>query len=198
MCGWRDPGGPCTLAEVRSVAPRASARALDPQPKERSVFLRRFSTAILPCAAAALFLLASLAPQKDGAPNCPPIRGNTLLSASELKWTPLAGIPGAEQAALVGDSAKEAHRAFFRYPAGLKSPPHTHTWGDRGVIVSGTLSLSMDGAPAKLLGPGSYFSIAAGVRHVTAVEGDAACVFYMEREGPFDVVLAESAPAAKR
>ncbi|HEX6884143.1 MAG TPA: cupin domain-containing protein [Planctomycetota bacterium] len=125
------------------------------------------------------------------------IMGKQLVAASELKWVPLPAIPGAEQAALVGDPAKEAHRAFFKYPVGLKSPLHTHSHGDRGVIVSGTLSLAVDGAPAKKLGPGSFFSLAAGVRHVTAVEGDQPCVFYMEREGPFDVVVVEEAGAKK-
>ncbi len=125
------------------------------------------------------------------------IMGKQLVAASELKWVPLPSIPGAEQAQLVGDVTKEAHRAFFKYPVGLKSPLHTHTHGDRGVIVSGTLSLAVEGAPAKKLGPGSFFSLAAGVRHVTAVEGDQPCVFYMEREGPFDVVVVEEAGAKK-
>lgn len=126
------------------------------------------------------------------------IRGKTLLAADELKWTPLPGIDGAHYATLAGDVFKEPHRAFFKYPVGLKSPVHTHTHGDRGVIVSGTLSLAVDGAPAKKLPPGSYFSIGAGVRHVTAVEGDQPCVFYMEREGPFDVVVASEAGAKKQ
>lgn len=144
-------------------------------------------------AAAGLVLLAAFAAQHEPAPAGLPITGKTLVAASELKWTPLADIPGAEQAALVGDPAKEAHRAFFKFPVGLTSPPHTHTWGDRGVVVSGTLSLAVEGAAPKKLGPGSFFSIAAGIPHVTAVEGDVPCVFFMEREGPFDVVVAQAA-----
>lgn len=115
----------------------------------------------------------------------------SLIATSELKWVPLSGITGAEQALLWGDPAKEAHRVFFKYPVGLKSPPHTHTFGDRGVIVSGTLSLAVEGAPKKLLPPGSFFALPAGTRHVTAVEGSEPCVFYMEREGPFDVVVVD-------
>lgn len=155
------------------------------------------SIAILSSAAAALAVLAAFAPQKAESKSVAPIAGKTLLAAGELKWVPLPGIAGAEQVALVGDPAQESHRAFFRYPVGLKSPPHTHTWGDRGVIVSGTLSLAVDGAAPKKLGPGSFFSIAAGITHVTAVEGDAPCVFFMEREGPFDVVVAEAAGSGK-
>jgi quercetin dioxygenase-like cupin family protein len=139
-----------------------------------------------------LVMLGAFARQDTPKPTSPRITGKALVAVGELKWTPLPGIPGAEQAALVGDTAKEAHRAFFKYPVGLKSPVHTHSFGDRGVIVSGVLSLAIDGAPAKKLPPGSYFSIAAGIPHVTAVEGDAPCVFFMEREGPFDVVLVEA------
>ncbi len=155
---------------------------------------RTWSTiATVTSAAAGLVLLAAFATQKGAAPAALPITGKMLVAASELKWAALPGIPGAEFAALVGDPAKEAHRAFFRYPVGLKSPPHTHTWGDRGVVVSGMLSLAVDGAAPKKLGPGSFFSIAAGIPHITTVEGDAPCVFFMEREGPFDVVVAEAA-----
>lgn len=126
------------------------------------------------------------------------IRGKSLIAANELKWTPLPGIEGAQQALIVGDPAKEAHRAFFKYPVGLKSPPHSHSFGDRGVIVSGTLGLALEGAPRKTLGPGSFFSIGAGIEHVTTVEGDAPCVFYLEREGPFDVVVAQDGSAKRK
>jgi quercetin dioxygenase-like cupin family protein len=65
------------------------------------------------------------------------------------------------------------------------------------VVVSGTLSLAVEGAPAKMLPSGSYFSLGSGVQHTTAVEGDSPCVFYIEREGPFDVQMVEAARSAK-
>ncbi len=143
--------------------------------------------------------MASFATAEDGAqkPTAAKITGKSLIAVSELKWVPLPGIDGAQEALLVGDPAKEAHRAFFKYPAGLKSPMHNHSYGDRGVIISGTLSLAVEGAPAKKLPPGSFFSIAAGIPHVTAVEGKEPCVFFMEREGPFDVVVVDES-AGKR
>ena len=119
------------------------------------------------------------------------ITGKTLIAAEELKWAPVPGIEGAQQAAVFGDPAKEAHRVFYKFPVGLKAGLHTHTYGDRGVIVSGTLGLAVEGAPMKKLPPGSYFSMAGGTKHVTTVEGDAPCVFYVEREGPMDVVMVE-------
>lgn len=126
---------------------------------------------------------------------CCDVKGLALIPTNELHWTPLPGIPGAEQVMLCGDTAKGPHRAFFKYPVGLSAPLHSHSYGDRAVIVSGWLSLGVPGAATKKLGPGSYFSIAAGLEHVTKVEGDQPCVFYIERSGPFDVVLAPAAGA---
>jgi len=126
------------------------------------------------------------------------ITGFTLTTADELKWTALPGIDGAMECAVFGDPTKEAHRVFYKFPVGLKAPLHTHTSGDRGVIISGHLGLAVEGAPMKKLGPGSYFTMAGGTKHVTSVEGDAPCVFYVEREGAFDVVMAEEAAAKKK
>lgn len=147
-----------------------------------------------------LALTALLASPQDNTPKstAAKIVGKSLIAVNELKWVPLPGIDGAQEALLVGDPAKEAHRAFFRYPVGLKSPLHNHSFGDRGVVISGTLSLAVEGAPAKHLPPGSFFSIAAGIPHVTAVEGKEPCVFFMEREGPFDVVVVDESTPKKK
>lgn len=125
------------------------------------------------------------------------ISGKTLMPASEMKWAPMPGLDGAQQVPLWGDPTKEAHRILYKWAAGTKAPLHTHTYGDRGLVVSGTLSLAVEGAPAKLLPPGSYFSLAGGVQHVTAVEGKEPCVFYIEREGAFDAHMVEGAAPAK-
>ncbi|MBI5362134.1 MAG: DUF4437 domain-containing protein [Planctomycetes bacterium] len=126
------------------------------------------------------------------------VAGKTLLAASDMKWVPMPGLDGATQVALFGDPTKEAHRILYKWPAGTKAPLHTHTHGDRGLIVSGTLSLAVEGAAKKLLPSGSYFSLAAGVKHVTEVEGEAPCVFYVEREGAFDAVMVEAASAPRK
>jgi len=125
------------------------------------------------------------------------ISGKTLMPAAEMKWVPMPGLEGAQQVALWGDSTKEAHRILYKWAKGTKAAAHTHTSGDRGLVVSGTLSLAVEGAPPKHLPAGSYFSLAGGVKHATAVEGDAPCVFYIEREGAFDAISAEPPPAPK-
>src|SRR5262245_40539373 len=119
------------------------------------------------------------------------IAGVTLMPADTLKWAPMPGLEGAQQAPLFGDPTKEAHRIFYKWPAGLKAPLHTHSFGDRGVVVSGTLSLAVEGQPPEMLPPGAYCSMAAGTKHVTTVEGKDPCVFYIEREGAFDVKMVE-------
>jgi hypothetical protein len=126
------------------------------------------------------------------------ITGKTLMPVDELKWVPMPGLEGAQQAVLWGDPTKGPHRIFYKWAAGTKAPTHTHTNGDRGVVISGVLSLAVEGAAPKKLPPGSYFSLGGGVHHATAVEGDQPCVFYIEREGPFDAVMADSAGAPKK
>ena len=137
------------------------------------------------------------AQDKDAKANPTKISGKTLIAVSELKWIPLPGLEGAQQALVVGDPTKEAHRVFYKFPVGLKSPLHNHSCGDRGVIVSGTLGFTIEGAPMKKLPPGSVFSFGAGVPHITTVEGNEPCVFWVEREGPFDVVVVDDAAAKK-
>lgn len=139
----------------------------------------------------ALVLLVAFAQTEAPKAQTPKVTGKTLVAPSDLKWVPLPGLAGAEQALVVGDPAKAAHCAFYRFPVGLKSPVHNHSFGDRGVVVSGVLTMAVDGAPAKRLPPGSFFSIAGGIPHVTAVEGNEPCVFFIEREGPFDVVVVD-------
>ena len=79
-----------------------------------------------------------------------------------------------------------------RFPAHLKDKAPRVVRG-----ADGGDGWSFDGAPPKLLPAGSYFSLAGGVKHATAVEGDAPCVFFIEREGAFDAISAEPAPAPK-
>ena len=156
--------------------------------------LSLFSTGLL-LGLVPLFLSAQGEPARAQATK---ISGKTLIAASEMKWAPMPGLEGVLQVPLFGDPTKEAHRILYKWPAGTKAPVHTHTSGDRGMIVSGTLSLAVEGAPPKMLPAGSYFSLAGGVKHATAVEGDAPCVFYLEREGAFDAIMVEPASAPKK
>lgn len=111
----------------------------------------------------------------------------TLWAPGEVRWSPMAGLPGARQAALWGDPAKGEHGILYRWPAATDVPVHWHTNGDHGVVISGTMSLAVDGAPAKDLPAGSYFSLSGGMRHTTSCKSGTDCVFFVHREGLFDV-----------
>jgi len=143
-----------------------------------------------------LGLVPLLVAAQSASPHAQPakISGKRLIAASEMKWAPMPGLEGAQQVALFGDPTKEAHRILYKWAPGTKAPLHTHTHGDRAVVLSGTLSLAVEGAAPKLLPPGSFFEMAGGTPHITAVEGEAPCVFYLEREGPFDANMVEAAP----
>ena len=120
------------------------------------------------------------------------ITGTTLWPAGDIKWSPMEGLEGAKQAPLWGDPTKEAHGILYQWPAGTKVPLHTHTFGDRGVVISGTMTLAVEGAPPKKLPPGSYFSLAGGTQHATGCEEGAPCVFFIQREGKFDAVMVDA------
>jgi len=116
------------------------------------------------------------------------ITDKKVLSFDELKWTSMPEIEGAQQAVVWGDPAKGAHRVLYQWPAGTKLEEHSHTFGDRGVIVGGTLTITVEGGTAKRLQTGSWYSLPGGTKHVMTVESSAPCLFYVEREGPFDIV----------
>jgi quercetin dioxygenase-like cupin family protein len=116
-----------------------------------------------------------------------------LWGTSEIKWVPMpGGPPGAQQSALWGDPTAGEHGILYRWPAGTQVPVHTHSNGEHGSIVGGTLTLAVAGAPHKELPPGSYFSMAGGTPHATGCKAGADCVFLIHREGPFDAVMAPS------
>jgi quercetin dioxygenase-like cupin family protein len=117
------------------------------------------------------------------------ITGKTLMAPDELKWTPVTGIEGARQAVLWGDPQKGAHGVIYMWPAGAKLEEHSHTAGDRGIVLQGTLILEVDGLGTKRLPAGSYFSLEGGTKHTTSVEASVPCQFFVEREGAHDVVI---------
>lgn len=112
-----------------------------------------------------------------------------LWPAPEMRWELMPGLPGAQQARLWGDPVRTEHGILYRWKAGTNVPVHTHSNGDRGVIIAGVLTLAVEGGPVQEFPPGSYFSMAGGVRHATTCRKGRDCVFFIQREGPFDAVM---------
>lgn len=128
---------------------------------------------------------AALAAGKKAAPKKPVLWG-----ADDLKWVdPKDAPPGVKMAVLSGDPEKGAHAAEHKLPAGFEAPLHHHSPAYRGVVISGTLVVTVEGGTAKSLPPGSYFSAPAGNKHTTKCEGASGCVLFVESSGKWDTVM---------
>lgn len=110
-----------------------------------------------------------------------------VVAKTDLKWKEL-GIPGVAAAQVSGDMSKGPSRFFLKYPVGLSTPMHSHTADHYATVVSGNVTLIADGKTHKL-GPGSYFSLTGKMAHSAKVEGKEPVVFFIQADGPWDVVL---------
>lgn len=134
----------------------------------------------LATAAAAMAAFAALASAADRQP--------------KLRYVPFAGIEWTETpdgravATVSGDRTRGEHTTFIRFPAGMKSPPHTHTLDYHGLIVKGVARHYMPGSPEETLNlsAGSYYFVPGGTPHVSECLPDTECIFAIHQNGPFD------------
>ena len=110
-----------------------------------------------------------------------------VVTKAELKWKDM-GIPGVAAAPVSGDMEKGASRFFLKYPVGFVTPKHHHTADHYVTVVSGTITLTVDGKEHKL-GPGSYFELTQKKPHAAKVEGNEDAVFFIQAEKAWDVVM---------
>lgn len=133
----------------------------------------------------ALFLAAGVLMAEGGT-----AKKFTVWPAADLKWQALAGAPpGPMLAVISGDPTKGAYTAIEKFPAGFSAPMHTHPANHKAVIISGTWIHGEPGKPDVRLGPGSYLVQPAGMKHTTACDAAAECVFYIESSGKFGITL---------
>ena len=112
---------------------------------------------------------------------------SVVVSKADLKWKNL-GTSGVAAALVSGDMEKGASRFFLKYPVGLVTPLHHHTADHYVTVVSGTITLTVDGKDHKL-GPGSYFELTQKKPHVAKVEGNEDAVMFIQAEKAWDVVM---------
>ena len=110
-----------------------------------------------------------------------------LIGSQDFDWqtTP----EGVAFAALQGDRFSESYQALVRLPAGTVSPPHVKSANMYGVMLEGEMiHYTSDETPdtARKVGPGSFYSIAAGTAHVSACVSPTPCVAYLYQDGAFD------------
>jgi quercetin dioxygenase-like cupin family protein len=100
-----------------------------------------------------------------------------LRPAAEIEWTEAANVKGARTAVLWGDPKTEGYGQLNRWPGGAEIPTHWHPFDVRAVVLEGTLTVGISGAPVKELGPGSYVHLPGRIAHVTTCKPGAECVF---------------------
>lgn len=109
-----------------------------------------------------------------------------VVAKADLKWKDMGN--GITAAPVSGDMEKGASRFFLRYPVGLVTPSHHHDADHYVTVVSGTITLTVDGKDHKL-GPGGYFALTNKAPHVAKVEGKEEAVFFIQADGPWNVVM---------
>ena len=106
--------------------------------------------------------------------------------SAELQWKDMGN--GISAAPVSGDMQKGPSRFFLKYPVGLTTPKHHHDADHYVTVISGSLALTVDGKEHKL-GPGDYFALTHKAAHVAKVEGNQPAVFFIQADGPWNVVM---------
>lgn len=105
---------------------------------------------------------------------------------AELKWKDMGN--GVSAAPVWGNMDKGASRFFLKYPVGFVTPRHHHNANHYVALVSGTVMLNVAGKDYRLE-PGSYFALKNKAPHTAKVEGNEAAVFFIQADGPWNVVM---------
>jgi len=114
------------------------------------------------------------------------LAGGSVTKKADLAWKDMGN--GIAAAAVSGDMQKGASRFFLRYPAGLVTPSHHHNADHYVTVVSGRITLTVDGK-AHALGAGDYFALTKKVAHVARVEDKEEAVMFIQADAPWDVVM---------
>jgi len=109
-----------------------------------------------------------------------------VLAKDDLKWKDMGN--GVSAAPVSGDMDKGASRFYLKYPVGLVTPKHHHDADHYVTVVSGSITLTVNGKEHKL-GPGAYFALTDKVSHTAKVEGKEDALFFIQADGPWNVAV---------
>jgi quercetin dioxygenase-like cupin family protein len=109
-----------------------------------------------------------------------------VVTTADLKWKDMGN--GITAAPVSGDMEKGASRFLLKYPVGLVTPNHHHDADHHVTLVSGAVTLTVEGKEYKLE-PGAYFALTNKVPHIAKVEGQQDAVFFIQADGPWNVVM---------
>jgi quercetin dioxygenase-like cupin family protein len=158
--------------------------------------MSKLGTGLLRSAVALLFAATVLA-QAPGSAKAPAKHASgaakaVVWPAADMKWVDAPDAPaGVQQVVLWGDSTKGRFGTITKFPAGFSTPLHSHSANLKMVMISGTEIHGPEGKPEVRLSAGSYLFEPSGYKHTTACDKAAECVFFMEGDGKFDLVMAE-------
>lgn len=86
-----------------------------------------------------------------------------------------------------GSRENGPHGTFGKFPGGFETPDHTHSHGYQAVVLEGQMTNPFEGETnPPVMGPGSYWAVAAGEAHTTACVSEEPCVFLMWGGQDFD------------
>lgn len=113
---------------------------------------------------------------------------SVVVAKADLTWKDMGN--GVTAAPVSGNMENGSSRFFLKYPVGLVTPNHHHDTDHYATVVSGTITLTVEGKDHKL-GPGAYFALTNKASHTAKVEGDEDAVFFIQADGPWNVVMEE-------
>ena len=117
--------------------------------------------------------------------------GTSRTAVGDIKWgkTPF----GPDAAAVSGDFTKGKHISLIRFPAGMKTPLHTHTYDYVGIVITGKARHYEPGKPETetVLEPGSHWFIKGGVPHISECLAGQDCIFALYQDDAFDFLPAK-------
>ncbi|MBI5622673.1 MAG: cupin domain-containing protein [Elusimicrobia bacterium] len=106
----------------------------------------------------------------------------------ECEWKTSGSMPpGTEYCLLYEDPKTHAVELLARFKARLRVPSHHHTNGETLVIVRGKLGIDF-GSGERVLGPGSFVRVPAGMPHSTRAAGMGALEMLVVMTGSYDVL----------
>lgn len=111
---------------------------------------------------------------------------SVVVKKADLTWKDMGN--GVTAAPVSGDMQKGPSRFFLKYPVGLVTPKHHHNADHYVTVVSGKITLTVDGKDHKL-GPGDYFALTNKAAHVAKVEGKDDAVFFIQADAAWDVAM---------
>lgn len=110
----------------------------------------------------------------------------THTSATELQWVD-SGF-GPTVSPVSGDFSKAGHVTYVKFPAGMKTPIHTHSHDYVGLVITGVSMHWEPGKPEskKPLSAGSHWFMPGGVQHVSECLPGAECIMAIYQQNMMD------------